>query len=92
MTAELTIDPAGPGGDKSVTVVVVGWGRTGKTGMRMALLDALAKGQVVLVNEPPATGLLLGNELHFRMAERIPPPPPATPLWSADYRNKRGRR
>lgn len=91
MTTELTFDPACPGGDKTVKLVIVGAGRPGKTWMRMVLLEALAKGQVVLFNPEPGE-LLQGNQLRFRTAHDIPPAPPATPFWSADHRSKRGRR
>lgn len=70
-------------------IVIVGGRRCGKTGMRLAILDALARGQLVLANEMPRPP---GTALHLRVASDIPAPPPAIPFWSADYRNKRGRR
>jgi AAA+ ATPase superfamily predicted ATPase len=70
-------------------VVIIGGRSSGKTGIRMAILDALATGRLVLIKDV-ARGQ--GTALHLRTACDIPPAPPATPFWSADYRNKRGRR
>lgn len=70
-------------------IVICGGRKLGKTRMHLALLDAVARGQLVLVSEFPKAR---GAGLHLRMAPDIPAPPAATPFWSADYRNKGGRR
>lgn len=83
----IAVDPARPGGDKTV-ILIVGGRSCGKTRTMMALIDAMAKGYATLIDAPDGRGVAL----RFHTASDLPPAPNTTPIWSADYRNKRGRR